>query len=122
MLASCSVSAPGKWGSASDCLDGSLWLVHIKCADLELPVRRAGMIVDKDRGSGNTSLVGAHLRRRCGHISAWRQRSCRPGPKLGARDSPDGPQCQAPFRYIHTGPEMHMVRVERIPSWVLDRV
>ena len=122
VLASCAVSAPGKWGSADDCLDGSLWLLHIKCADLELPTRRAGMLVDKDRGSGNTSLVGAHLRRRCGHISAWRQRSCRPGPKLGAGDSPDGPACQAPFRYAHTGPQIHMVRVERIPSWVLDRV
>ena len=114
--------APNKWGSAVDCLDGALWLLHLKCADLELPVRRAGMIADRDRGKGNASLVGEQLRRRCGHISAWRQRSCRSGPKLGARDSPDGPKCQAPFRYSHTGPEQHMVLVERIPMWLLNRI
>ena len=114
--------SPSKWGSATDCLDDALWLLHIKCADIVLPVHRAGLLVDTDRGSGNSSLVGAHLRQRCGHISAWRQRPCRPGLKLGARDSPDGPRCQAPFRYTHTGPEQHMVHVDRIPSWVLDRI
>ena len=114
--------APTKWGSAADCLDGSVWLLHLKCADLELPVKRAAMIADRDRGKGSASLVGEQLRRRCGHISAWRQRSCRSGPTLGARDSPDGPKCQAPFRYSHTGPEQHMVLVERIPTWVLERI
>jgi len=110
------------WGSTFDCLDSSLWLLHTRCVDVELPLKRAELLADRDRGSGNASLVSEQLRRRCGHVTSWRKRPCSPGPTLGAKDSPDGHGCRQPFRFSFTGPEQHMVHVERIPPWVLDRI
>ncbi len=126
--------SPDKWGSTSDCLDSALWILHTKCADVELPIRRAELLADRDRGAGNASLVSEQLRRRCGHITAWRKR-CSPGP-LGALDStavqhhsaaglPSVERtaaCRQSFRFSFTGPEQHMVSVTRIPAWVLDRI
>ena len=66
--------APNKWGSAADCLDDALWLVHTKCVDLALPLANTALLADKDRGGGDPSAVAAFLRRRCGHASAWRKK------------------------------------------------
>ncbi|KAL1511511.1 hypothetical protein AB1Y20_006307 [Prymnesium parvum] len=113
--------SPDKWGSAADCLEEALWLVHMKCVDLEVAPHHAALLADIYRGGGNVSKVNEHLRRRCGHLTDWR-RSCHPGPVLGGRDSPDGARCRKPIRLAYTGPEQHLAYPEYIPQWVIERI
>ena len=110
-------------GSTADCLDPELWLVHLKCADLSLPLASLAYRSRADTVTkGNASSAEVALRRRCGVIESWR-RSCTLGPKLGAQDSPSGDKCRGrvaiPFSIDSSNSRAF---VERIPLWLQNRV